>query len=130
MNSIYADQTTFLQQIALIRQDCIEILTKKPQVVSKKDKKKQEKDKVEPEPEEIEEYTPGLKLVTLFEDRLKQFIHHDFQNCFYLPHSRSFENFKEMNYLAVQFVSEASFRRMIDSLGLHAGFNLDRILIA
>jgi len=132
MNSIYTDQVTFLQQISLIREDCMNLLAKRPQPAptSKKDKKKQEKDKGENEPEEIEEYNPNMKLVTLFEDRLKQFISQDYHNCFYLPHSRSFENFNEMNYLAVQFVSEASFRRMIDSLGLHAGFNLDRILIA
>jgi len=132
-NSIYPDQTTFLQQISLIRQDCANAMPKRIQIQDKKSKKRSEKDShlehefVEPE---VTEYTKDLKLSKLFEDRLRAFISHDYLACYYLPHSRAFENFAELKYYAVEFASQRSMRKMIDSLGLHVGFNLDRILIA
>jgi len=131
-NSIYPDQTTFLQQISLIRQDCINAKPKPIPQTDKKSKKRSEKDShvevfVEPE---VNEYTKDLKLSKLFEDRLKAFISTEFLSCYYLPHSKAFENFAEMKYYAVEFASQSAMRKMIDSLGLHVGFNLDRILIA
>ena len=69
------------------------------------------------------------KIIEMFQLKLSQFITKDYVKTAFLPYGQRFNNIVDIGYKSDDFFSETGFNYLISSLGLHAGFILDRMLI-
>lgn len=109
-NSTYNILITFLKQISLIRQDV--------DAINNSYSRKQ----IE------QEQDNSFNLVTLFEERIVQFIRNDYQYILYHPYGKCFSNLPntedKISYNAEQFFSKDSFMFLFHNLGPQNGFSL------
>ena len=80
-------------------------------------------------PQELAKMMGATKLISLFEKSTKEFLSKGYLSYKYYPHARSFEIGSRKNADDSPFFSYVALKFLIKSLGPHAGFAIDRILI-